>query len=240
MTAALRRMDHRNAGTVRHLVPVQAQSGAKVHVLVIEEVALVESADRFEGLAGQQHEHAGHPIRMGHPRRVRMNAPRCGQERLFQDRGRCREGAAIVFGRAERRHDLRRGDAGVPVPQRRHQLGKGIHGEGDVRIDHAQELAPRRTEGAVVVRAEAAPAHIFQDAHRKAELLRREGQCFGDIESDDHLDTLVPDRFQCSEQLSHQMALPMTDHRQRDARAVRERWLGCHDRPVSPVCPHGS
>jgi hypothetical protein len=59
-------VDHLRRRDVEHAVAVLACAAAKVNVLVVQEVALVEAPKGAERTGVQEHEHAGDPVDLQH------------------------------------------------------------------------------------------------------------------------------------------------------------------------------
>src|SRR5262245_65586274 len=97
---AAREMGDAHPGNQPDVEPQPAQPATEVHVLVIEEVALVEAVDRREDFAPEREEHPRHPVGREGLGGDRVVEPRGEAEQLRGQAPRRRETPSAVFRRA--------------------------------------------------------------------------------------------------------------------------------------------
>ena len=171
MAAAARFMYDTNIRADKAFVSGESQTGAKIHVLVVKEVALIEAVHFAEHGGWKEHEHARHPVGRAHPGRVR-DCRRLAAEKLAEKLAKRRKapGAVLTFSRAIANA---RSDHSDPLSFR--QLDKGgkrIIGQPNVGIEHAEEVAFDQPEGGIVIRAEALGTCVAEDTDGKGEMLQ--------------------------------------------------------------------
>ena len=64
MAAALRVVGYPGLRAQHHFMAQQPQPAANIHVFVVQEIALIETAQSFKNATWKQHEHPAHPIRV--------------------------------------------------------------------------------------------------------------------------------------------------------------------------------
>ena len=86
-------VDGRAARSKRTVMPASADALAEVGVLAVEEEALVEAADRLEGVAADEHARARHPLGLARAARRRRGRGRARRSTAPSGHRRCRNSA---------------------------------------------------------------------------------------------------------------------------------------------------
>jgi len=201
-----------HVGTQDNVPPCQSQSGADVHVLVVQKVPLIKTAQIPEHRRGEQHEHPCDPIGA---HRLATNVV---VEALFSanylsgntERGRKAPGTILdtsVWMKNQRARQ--RGFSMVETVQ---QLFERVLVQPDIGIQHAEIIARNESKRVVVICAKTFRTCISDNTYRIPEIPWFKWKRFGFVECQYEPDVAAAVPIDVAQQLAQHFALAMTDY----------------------------
>src|SRR5688572_23073455 len=198
-----------------HLSTGEPEPAADVHVLVIEEVALVKAADQLEGAASEEHEHSPNPVRIdalgrlaGHRLLESQSLPEKPPRRGHRPVGRL--SAAVGLEHMRRRH------ADPVLLERLQQAAERIAAQPQIGIQNAEKVAARRTKSRVVIRREATRHVVDEERQWKGRAQAAQRPVLRRVQREQYLKVRPLDGIQVGDEPADVIFVPMADDRNGD------------------------